>query len=148
MSGRQKKNRSVSHSSNKVSPIADGEIDVLKVLVKSTLADERNSKIGSTIAVIGDVRVDFTRHEWFRKGKPLKANAREFQLLKFFLQHDGEVVSKEQILRDVWGFDEVPDTRSVDNYILALRKKIEEDPARPRHLLTFRGAGYKFNRNV
>ncbi len=148
MSAGQSKIRRVSRSSKKVAPIADGEIDVLKFLVKSTLADERNSKGGFTTAVFGDVRVDFTRHEWYRKGKQLRANAREYELMKYFLQHDGEVVSKEQILREVWGFDEVPDTRSVDNYILALRKKIEENPARPRHLLTFRGAGYKFNRNV
>jgi DNA-binding response OmpR family regulator len=67
-------------------------------------------------------------------------------LLKYFLQHEGEVVSRDQLLTDVWGFEKTPSTRSVDNYILSLRKKIEDDAAHPRHILTFRGAGYKFIR--
>jgi two-component system alkaline phosphatase synthesis response regulator PhoP len=124
---------------------AKGEIDVLRVLVKSTLAkDGREEKL--TEASFGSIRVDFARHELFRKGKQLKANSREFHLLKYFLQHEGEVVSRHQLLTDVWGFKEVPSTRSVDNYILSLRKKIEDDAAHPKHILTFRGAGYKFLR--
>ncbi|HTP12780.1 MAG TPA: response regulator transcription factor [Bacteroidota bacterium] len=126
--------------------IPEGELDVLKVLVKTTLASDRISGDSLPGASFGNVRVDFVRHELFKEGKRLRANAREFQLLKYFLAHEGEVVARERLLKDVWGFSETPETRSVDNYILSLRKKIEDDAAHPRHILTFRGAGYKFTR--
>ncbi len=148
MSRPRHKNRKPAPTDKNNLPLADGEIDILKVLVKSTLAGD--TKTGGRLheASFGDIRVDFVRYELFRKGGQIKANSREFQLLKYFLQHEGEVVSRDQLLSDVWGFEEVPDTRSVDNYILSLRKKIEEDPAHPKHLLTYRGAGYKFIRHV
>ncbi len=146
MSGKQKSKRKAPSSGKSIPSIAEGEIDVLKFLVKSTLANNRADGKQIAEASFGEIRVDFTRHELLRKGKQLEANAREFQLLKYFLQHEGEVVSRDQLLTDVWGFEEAPNTRSVDNYILGLRKKIEENPAHPKHLLTFRGAGYKFIR--
>jgi two-component system alkaline phosphatase synthesis response regulator PhoP len=127
-------------------PIAEGEIDVLRFMVRSTLGRDAQKRKTFTEVSFGDVRIDFVRHELFRNGKQLEANAREFQLLKYFLQHEGEVVSRDQLLTDVWGFEKTPNTRSVDNYILSLRKKIEDDAAHPRHILTFRGAGYKFVR--
>jgi DNA-binding response OmpR family regulator len=92
------------------------------------------------------VRVDFVKLELSKDGKRLNATAREFLLLKYLLLHEGEVVSREQLLHDVWGFEQAPETRSVDNYILALRKKLEPDPSRPRYILTVRGVGYKFKR--
>ena len=127
-------------------PIAAGEIDVLKVFVRSALGNDGAGANAPTAASFGNIRVDFVRHELFKEGKRLRANAREFQLLKYFLAHEGEVVPRERLLKDVWGFDETPETRSVDNYILSLRKKIEDDAAHPVHILTFRGAGYKFTR--
>jgi DNA-binding response OmpR family regulator len=144
MSGKQRRKQRPSSSRKPTSRIAEGEIDVLKVLVKSTLAHNKPSGGNSTKVAFGNIRVDFVRHELFKHEQQLKANAREFELLKYFLEHQGEVVSRDQLLTDVWGFEETPQTRSVDNYILSLRKKIEEDPAHPRHILTFRGAGYKF----
>ncbi len=130
----------------KIAPIAKGEIDVLKVLVKSALSNDRSDGRSISETSFGNIRVDFIRHELFKKGKPLEANAREFQLLRYFLQHEGELISRDQLLSEVWGFEQTPHTRSVDNYILSLRKKIEEDSANPKHILTFRGAGYKFIR--
>ena len=129
-----------------VSPIAEGEIDVLKYIVKSTLGKGPEKQSGPDEISFGNVRVNFVRHELFRNGTPVGANAREFQILRYFLQHEGEVVSRDRLLADVWGFETVPTTRSVDNYILSLRKKIEDDAAHPRYLLTFRNAGYKFLR--
>jgi two-component system alkaline phosphatase synthesis response regulator PhoP len=146
MLGKQKRVRRPSTSGKTTPSIAEGEIDVLRVLVKSTLAKDQGHEEKLTEASFGAIRVDFARHELFRKGKQLKANAREFRLLRYFLQHEGEVVSRHQLLTDVWGFEEVPSTRSVDNYILSLRKKIEVDATHPKHILTFRGAGYKFLR--
>jgi len=126
--------------------ISDSEIDVLKVFVRSTFSS--NQLRGNTDAEVsfGEVRVNFLRQEWFRNGRLVQASVREFHLLKYFLLHEGEVLSREQLLRDVWGFEEAPETRSVDNYILTLRKKIEPDPSSPKHILTLRGAGYKFVR--
>lgn len=126
--------------------IAESEIEVLKVLVKSSLASGFPEDKAASEVVFGTVRVNFVRHEFFKNGERITANAREFQLLKYFLAHEGEVVPRDQLLKDVWGFEKIPETRSVDNYILALRKKIEDDHSHPRHILTFRGAGYKFIR--
>ena len=131
---------------NTVLGLPQSEIDVLKVLVKSALADDHAGEGKTSEVVFGNVRVNFVRHELSRNGRRLNANAREFELLKYFLAHEGEVISRQRLLKDVWGFSETPETRSVDNYILSLRKKIEDDAGRPAHIITFRGAGYKFVR--
>jgi DNA-binding response OmpR family regulator len=146
MPAKIRKSRTISIPRKSSPPIAEGEIDVLKFMVRSTLARDLQKRKTLTEVSFGDVRIDFVRHELFKNGKQLEANAREFQLLQYFLQHEGEVVSRDQLLADVWGFENIPNTRSVDNYILSLRKKIETDSAQPRHILTFRGAGYKFLR--
>lgn len=94
--------------------------------------------------VFGQVQVDFARQETMRKGKPVKLSVREYAVLKFLVQHQGEVVTREMLLNQVWGYDTFPTTRTVDNYILALRKKLEVDSADPKHILTVHTAGYKF----
>lgn len=146
MSLKKRKPRKRTSPIKSASPIAEGELDVLKVLVKSTLANSQKDDKKLTEVTFGEIQINFIRHELLKNGKRLHANVREFQLLKYFLLHEGEVVSRDQLLTDVWGFEQAPSTRSVDNYILSLRKKIENDTARPRHILTLRGAGYKFIR--
>ncbi len=94
----------------------------------------------------GEVQVDFTRQETKRKGKPVKLSVREYAVLKFLVQHEGEVVTRDMLLNQVWGYDTFPTTRTVDNYILALRKKLEEDTANPQHIMTVHTAGYKFSK--
>ncbi|HEX3372098.1 MAG TPA: response regulator transcription factor [Candidatus Acidoferrales bacterium] len=91
-----------------------------------------------------DVRVDFTSMEAARAGKRLTLTAQEFKLLKFFAAYPDTVVSREKLLNEVWGYENYPSTRTVDNHILRLRQKLEPDPANPRFLLTAHGAGYKF----
>ncbi|HTP12479.1 MAG TPA: response regulator transcription factor [Bacteroidota bacterium] len=94
----------------------------------------------------GDVYVDFRKQE-AKKGKStIDMTAKEFELLKYFAQREGEVVSRSQLLDDVWGYEVTPTTRTVDNYILSLRKKIEANPSKPKHLITIHTAGYKFVR--
>ncbi|UCD37356.1 MAG: response regulator transcription factor [Fidelibacterota bacterium] len=95
-------------------------------------------------ATFGNVHVDFKTHEATRAGQPVKLSARELEILKFFVLHEGEVVSRNTLLDEVWGYEAFPSTRTVDNYILALRKKVEDDPSHPAHLLTMHAAGYKF----
>lgn len=96
--------------------------------------------------VFGEVQVDFARQETKRRGKPVKLTVREYAVLKFLVQHEGEVVTRDMLLNQVWGYDTFPTTRTVDNYILALRKKLEEDTANPRHIMTVHTAGYKFSK--
>ena len=74
----------------------------------------------------------------------MKFSATEFHVLKFFVEHEGEVVSREQFLNEVWGYDAYPTTRTVDNVILSLRKKLEPEPSRPVHFVTVHNVGYKF----
>jgi DNA-binding response OmpR family regulator len=91
-----------------------------------------------------DVRIDFTSMEVVRAGKPLAMTAQEFKLLKFFANSPDRVISREELLNEVWGYENYPTTRTVDNHVLRLRRKLEEDPANPRHFLTMHGAGYRF----
>jgi DNA-binding response OmpR family regulator len=79
-----------------------------------------------------------------RHGKPITLTSHEFRLLKFFTQNAERVLSREELLNEVWGYNCYPTTRTVDNQMLKLRQKLEVDPANPRHLLTIYGAGYKF----
>lgn len=91
-----------------------------------------------------EIRVDLQHHEVFRDGEPMKISSKEFMLLRYFIEHRGEVVTREQLLEDVWGYESSPYTRTVDTHIAKLRKKIEADPADPRRLITLHGMGYKF----
>jgi two-component system alkaline phosphatase synthesis response regulator PhoP len=92
----------------------------------------------------GDVAVNFRKHEITKGGAPVTLSAREFSLLRFFIEHRGEVLSRERLLDAVWGYENMPFTRTVDMHIAKLRKKLEDSPADPRHLLTVHRVGYKF----
>jgi DNA-binding response OmpR family regulator len=92
----------------------------------------------------GNVEIDFRKQEATKNKKPLKLSAKEYEVMKYFILHEGEVITREMLLNDVWGYESYPTTRTVDNYILSLRKKIEESATEPKHLLTVHTAGYKF----
>ena len=94
----------------------------------------------------GDVLVNFKKNEGTKGGEPLKLTVKEMQILKYFADREGEVITRDNLLDDVWGYDNFPTTRTVDNYILSLRKAIETDPSHPVHILTVHTAGYKFVR--
>jgi len=96
------------------------------------------------IMTFGDARVDFTSMEASRSGKPVTMTAQEFKLLKFFAASPGMVHSRDTLLNEVWGYQNYPSSRTVDNHVLRLRQKLEPDPATPRYFLTIHGAGYKF----
>ncbi len=98
----------------------------------------------SQLFEFGDVSVDFKRQAVKKAGRPVELSAREYRILAYFIDHAGEMLSREQLLREIWGYDAFPTTRTVDNHILRLRKKIEDEPESPRHILTQRGAGYVF----
>ena len=90
------------------------------------------------------VLVDFVRMTAMREGQPVALTTSEFKILKFFLHHADEVVSRETLLKEILGYEEQTCTRTVDNHILRLRQKLEKDPANPTHFCTVRGVGYKF----
>ncbi len=93
---------------------------------------------------IGDLTLDFNKCEASKGGEPLELSHREFKLLQYFLSHRGEVVSRDQLLDAVWGYDSFPLSRTVDTHIAKLRQKIEADPSNPRYIMTVHRAGYKF----
>ena len=92
----------------------------------------------------GKVEIDVRRTEVLRDGKPVPLSAKEFQLLTYFLEHRSTTLSREQLLRDVWGYQELPSTRTVDVHVAWLRQKLEQDPKNPKFILTVVGFGYKF----
>lgn len=92
----------------------------------------------------GDCEIDFLKMSARNGGKPVVLTSLEFKLLKFFTDNAERVLSREELLNDVWGYHSYPTTRTVDNQLLRLRQKLEHDPANPRHFLTIYGAGYKF----
>jgi DNA-binding response OmpR family regulator len=91
-----------------------------------------------------DIFIDFTKMEVIREGKPLALTAQEFKTLKFMVQNPERVITRDELLNEVWGYHNYPSTRTVDNHILKLRQKLEKDPANPVHFRTVHGVGYKF----
>src|SRR5579863_5392972 len=96
------------------------------------------------LLIFGEVEIDFTGMEAKRAGKPVGMTAQEFKLLRFLSRSAERVISREELLNEVWGYQNYPSTRTVDNHILRLRQKLEPDPARPRFFVTVHSAGYKF----
>jgi DNA-binding response OmpR family regulator len=96
------------------------------------------------LLLFGDVEIDFTSMEAKRLGKPVSMTAQEFKLLRFLSRSTDRVISREELLNEVWGYQNYPSTRTVDNHILRLRQKLEPDPAHPRFFVTVHSAGYKF----
>ncbi|MBX3439904.1 MAG: response regulator transcription factor, partial [Planctomycetaceae bacterium] len=95
---------------------------------------------------IGKAHVNFRAFEISSDGETQQLTTTEVQLLQYFIEHEGAVLSRQQILRDVWGQTAEINTRTVDNFVMRLRRYIEVDPANPRHLRSVRGTGYRFMR--
>ena len=95
-------------------------------------------------ARFGDVEVNFKTFEASKGGRAIELSPREFKMLKYFVEHRGEVVTRDQLLDHVWGYEGLPLTRTVDMHIAKLRQKIEDTPSNPRHIITVHRVGYKF----
>lgn len=111
--------------------------------IKAVLRRGEGKLTGEKV-IIGNLEVDFSTYNAYSKNKSVQMTHREFEVLKYFWQHQNETISRDKLLEEVWGYDEYPTTRTVDNFILKLRQKIEDDTAHPRHILTVHGVGYKF----
>ena len=92
----------------------------------------------------GDVELDLHSCQVLRQGKLLDFSSKEFELLKYFLLHPGQTLSRDRLLEEVWGYEHFPTTRTVDAHIVRLRQKVEPKPEEPRFILTVHGTGYKF----
>jgi two-component system alkaline phosphatase synthesis response regulator PhoP len=92
----------------------------------------------------GNVEVDLRRQRVLRSGKALEISSKEFELLKYFICHSGETLSRDRLLEEVWGYDNFPTTRTVDTHLVRLRQKLEPNPEQPQYFLTVHGTGYRF----
>jgi two-component system alkaline phosphatase synthesis response regulator PhoP len=95
--------------------------------------------------VFGDVRIDFKSAEVYRAGAPLELSALEFKLLRYLVEHRGELVSRQELLERVWGYEALPQTRTVDVHVASLRQKIEPTPSHPQYIVTVHRLGYRFS---
>lgn len=125
------------------------ELGILMARVKALLrrAQWQRSKQQPSVPDVYEFRgrrIDFENLELTANGETLRLTLMEAQLLRFLIRHQGSVVPRKVILESVWGLREETDTRAIDNFIVRLRRHIEDEPAQPRHLLTVRGVGYRF----
>jgi DNA-binding response OmpR family regulator len=104
----------------------------------------RRTNVG--LVSFDDITIDFKKMEVIRDGKVVVLTAQEFKTLKFLVGNPDRVISRDELLNDVWGYQNYPSTRTVDNHILKLRQKLERDQANPVHFRTVHGVGYKFVR--
>jgi DNA-binding response OmpR family regulator len=100
--------------------------------------------VSTDVLTFGDKSVDFNRLELRVRDQIFNLTLMEANVLRYLIVHAGEPVPRKKLLEDVWGLHEDTDTRAIDNFIVRLRRYIEDDPSRPRHLLTIRGVGYRF----
>ena len=116
----------------------------LMARVRALLRRASSAPGSSDTLTFGDVEVDFRRYAVHVRGQPVEMTRKEFALLRFLASREDVVVTRDEILNKVWGFESYPLTRTVDNHISSLRAKLETDPARPAHIQTVHGVGYKF----
>jgi len=117
----------------------------LRARIRALLRRATASPESNRIFAFGGIEVDFTRGELRRAGQPVEISALEFKLLSAFIRNRGRLLSREQLLDEVWGRGLVVTERVVDNQVSSLRKKIESNPAEPRVLVSVRGLGYRFD---
>jgi DNA-binding response OmpR family regulator len=109
----------------------------------------RRSQPGSALPdtlKFGEAGIDFRSYEAHRNGKPLEMTRKEFAILRYLASRAGEVVTRDDLLNHIWGFEQFPSTRTVDNHIAGLRAKLEHDASQPEYIRTVHGVGYKFVR--
>ena len=118
-----------------------------ELLARVRAAIRRTSRVDvGEVFTFDGITVNFAKMEVVRDGQPVEMTAREFNALKFLVQNPERVISRDELLTEVWGYQNYPSTRTVDNHILKIRQKLERDPANPVHFRTVHGVGYKFVR--
>ena len=112
--------------------------------IKAILRRSQEGSSDSGEVNIGKLVLNFSSYDAYENGEPIQMTHKEFEIVKFLWHHKNETVSREKLLSEIWEMDENITTRTVDNFILRLRQKIEYNPAHPRHILTVHGIGYKY----
>ncbi|HKS95674.1 MAG TPA: response regulator transcription factor [Terriglobia bacterium] len=112
--------------------------------IKAVLRRTQAAPQTAESCTFGDTEVNFRTHRVVRAGRPVEVTAKEFELLKYFLGHPGEALSRDHLLKEVWGYDSYPTTRTVDAHVVRLRQKLEPRPEEPQFILTIHSVGYKF----
>jgi len=113
--------------------------------VKAVLRRSPAGAVSATESVqIGCLEINFAHYTARDQQGEVEMTHKEFEIVKYLYEHAGQTISRDQLLEDVWGYDAAPTSRTIDNHILKLRKKIETDPDHPRHILTVHGIGYKY----
>ena len=122
--------------------------DVTELLarIEALLRRATNSppQLNGSLISFGSVIVDLQKEEVLRDGLPIALTAKEFELLRYFVAHPEERISRQALLKDVWGYQAMPHTRTVDFHVAQLRQKLEANPKTPRHILTAHRSGYRF----
>ncbi|WP_437571704.1 response regulator transcription factor [Sorangium sp. So ce542] len=121
-------------------------VSELLARVDAALRRRRLGEAERAVVRFAEVAIDFRAHRVERRGAPVELTALEMKLLRFFVEREGALLPRQRILDAVWGADYFGTDRTVDNFINRLRAKLEPDPRSPRHLVTVRGAGYRFTR--
>ena len=122
------------------------EVAELLARMEALLRRANNSppQLVDSLFCYGSVVVDLRKEEVLRDGSPVELTAREFELLRYFVSHPDQRISRDVLLRQVWGYQGLPTTRTVDVHVAQLRQKLESNPKTPRHILTAHRSGYKF----
>ena len=115
----------------------------VEALLRRSTANAAAPPLGETFK-FADVAIDFRRAEVTKAGQLLELSAREFKLLKYFVEHRGAALSRDELLNEVWGYNAMPSTRTVDVHVAWLRQKLEDNPRHPQFIVTVHGLGYKF----
>jgi DNA-binding response OmpR family regulator len=106
--------------------------------------EKREGTKAPNVYAFGNVDIDFAHFKIRRAGKERDITSLEYEILKYFIAHRGEVVTRDMLLDKIWGYEKFPTTRTIDNHILKLRKKIEKSPSHPQYILSVYGEGYRF----
>jgi DNA-binding response OmpR family regulator len=114
----------------------------VRALLRRSPGEEKEKKPPDSIK-LGSISLDFKKYEALKEGQPMNLTPKEFGVLRCLAAHGGDVVTRDELLDEVWGYDKYPTTRTVDNHLAQLRSKIEEDPSDPQYLITVHGVGYK-----
>lgn len=121
--------------------------EMLELMARIEALLRRASRTFTSAALVyqfGSIRVDFRKTTVLRDGNLVDFSAKEFQLLRYLIDHKGETLTREKLLQEVWGYTSIPFTRTVDVHVAWLRQKLEEDPKQPQWIMTIHGHGYKF----
>jgi DNA-binding response OmpR family regulator len=120
-------------------------IPELMARIRAVLRRTTQEKNIPDLYSFGKIKLDFKKLKAFSDDLEIKLSSREFAIMEYFIRHEGEAVHRNDLLNEVWGYDALPSTRTVDNFILDLRKKLEENPSKPKYIESVRDIGYRFN---